>query len=82
MSHLPVRQKKQGPPLWEQILDFKKNKIIWAIVLLIIAALGIVIPIIPGILIVILIIALFKKGWMEKLRSRFRFWKIKDQDDS
>jgi len=39
--------------------------------------LGIIVPVIPGIIFIILAIALFKKGWMSKIRERFRLWKMK-----
>jgi preprotein translocase subunit Sss1 len=64
-------------PLWEDIRKFSKSKYFIAIALIIIASLGFVIPIIPGIIFIVLAIALFKKGWMSKIRTRFRLWKMK-----
>ena len=65
-------------PLWEEIRKFSRTKYFIAIVLLILAGLGIIVPIIPGIIFLILAIALFRKGWMSKIRERFRLWKMKD----
>ncbi|MEJ2545184.1 MAG: hypothetical protein P8Y99_14040 [Calditrichaceae bacterium] len=63
-------------PLWEEIRSFSKTKYFIAIALIILAALGIIVPIIPGIIFIILAIALFKKGWMAKIRERIRLWKM------
>ena len=57
-------------PLWEDILKFRKNKLIIAVVLVLIGLTGIVVPIVPGLLLFIIAIALFKKGWMQKIRAR------------
>ncbi len=64
-------------PLWEDIKKFSKTKYVFAIALIILAVLGLVVPIIPGIIFIVLAIALFKKGWMSKIRTRFRLWKMK-----
>ena len=64
-------------PLWEEIRKFSKTKYFIAIALIILAILGIIVPVIPGIIFIILAIALFKKGWMSKIRERFRLWKMK-----
>lgn len=65
-------------PLWEDIRKFSKSKYFIVGILLILAMLGAIIPIIPGIILFILAMALLRKGWMAKIRSRFRLWKIKD----
>lgn len=57
-------------PLWEDILKFRKNKLILAVTLVLIGLTGIVVPIVPGLLLFILAVALFKKGWMRKIRAR------------
>jgi hypothetical protein len=80
MNQIPDQEKQKTEPLWQEIKRFKKSKYLWAIALLAVALLGLVVPIIPGILIVIIVLALFKKGWMEKIRNRFRLWKIEDGD--
>lgn len=63
-------------PLWEEIRKFSKTKYFIAIALIILAGLGVIVPIIPGIIFIILAIALFKKGWMSKIRERLRLWKM------
>ena len=74
---LPVKYKKRKKVLWEDIVDFSKNKYILALVLVIVGLLGIIIPVIPGLFLLFLAIALFKKGWMAKFRKKFRLWKLK-----
>lgn len=78
MEKLPVKygiyNKKA---LWEEIRTFSKNKIVIAITLVLVGLLGIIIPVIPGIFLFLLAIALFKKGWMTKFRKKFRLWKLK-----
>ncbi|MBN2424294.1 MAG: hypothetical protein JXR46_08825 [Calditrichaceae bacterium] len=66
--------------LLAEIKRFRKSRWFWAAGLLIVALFGLIIPIIPGILILIIILALFKKGWMEKIRHRFRLWKIYNEE--
>ncbi len=63
-------QENYKNPLWEDILKFRKNKLVLAVSLVLIGLTGIVVPIVPGLLLFILAIALFKKGWMQKIRSR------------
>lgn len=72
----PSSESGEKKPLWEEIRSFSKTKYFIAIALVILAVLGIIVPIIPGIIFVILAIALFKKGWMAKIRERFRLWKM------
>jgi len=64
------------PSLWEQILVFKKYRIITVIALIAIGMLGLVIPVIPGLLLIILAVALIKPGMMAKLRERLKSWKV------
>ncbi len=59
-------------PLWNDILKFSKNKYVTALILVLIGLTGIIVPVIPGILLFVLAIALLKKGTMQKLRRRFR----------
>ena len=68
--------KEDKKPLWHDIRKFSKNKYFFAIFLLLLALLGILVPIIPGIIFFILAIALLRKGWMSKIRTRFRLWRI------
>lgn len=75
MNRLPVKKEKK--PLWEDILSFSRNKYLIAIVLILVALLGLVVPIIPGLLLFLLALALLRKGWMPRLRKRWRLWKIR-----
>ena len=58
--------------LWEDIKKFSSNKYSLALILVLIGLLGIVIPIIPGILFFLFAIALFKPGLMAKIRSKIK----------
>lgn len=62
-------------PLWDDILQFSKNKILLAIGLILIGLTGFIIPIIPGILLIVLAVAILRKGTMAKIRRRFRLWR-------
>ncbi len=63
--------KTHRQPLWKDILKFNKNKATLAVILVLVGITGIIVPVIPGLLLILLAIALFKKGWMEKIRTRF-----------
>jgi len=67
-------------PLWRDILAFNKSKYLIVLVLFILAASGLLIPIIPGLLLFILALALLRKGWMSHLRKRIRLWRIDRQE--
>jgi len=69
--------KENKTPLWEEIRKFSKTKYFIAVALIILAVIGILVPIIPGIIFIILAIALFRKGWMSTIRNRIRLWKMK-----
>jgi hypothetical protein len=78
MNNLPGKNNNdQKNPLWEDILKFSKNKYILAALLILISLTGIIIPIIPGIFLFIIAVALLRKGWMANIRNRIRLWKIK-----
>ncbi len=63
-------------PLSEDIRSFSRKKYSWAFLLLLLALLGFVIPILPGFLFLLLAIALFKPGWMARIRKRLKeLWK-------
>ncbi len=66
-------------PLWEEILPFTKNKYILIPLLLLLSLLGLIVPIIPGIVLFILAIAMMRKGLASKLRKKIRLWKIRDK---
>lgn len=67
---MPVPTNKRSNPLWEEIRRFTRKKYGWAILLLLIGMLGIVIPVIPGLLLILLAVALFKPGLMAKIRAK------------
>jgi hypothetical protein len=69
---VPVRKKGQAHPLWEEILRFSKNKYLLALILILIGLLGVVVPVIPGILLFLLAIALLRKGMMARIRRYFK----------
>ncbi len=69
---VPVRKKERTPLLWEDILRFSKNKYLTALILVLIGLLGIVVPVIPGILLFLLALALLRKGMMPRLRRYFK----------
>jgi hypothetical protein len=59
-------------PLWPRIKRFYHQKPFLAALLLFLGLIGMVIPVIPGIVLVILAIGLFKKGWT-------RYWPRKQR---
>jgi uncharacterized protein involved in cysteine biosynthesis len=63
--------------LWQEIKRFRKNKFFIFFFFLVLAAIGFIIPIIPGIVLLILALAFIKKGWMAGIRKHIRFWRIK-----
>lgn len=63
---------QENKPLWNDILEFSKHKILLAVVLILIGLTGFIVPIIPGILLIVLAVALLRKGTMSKIRSRLR----------
>ena len=69
---VPVREKDRDHPLWEEILRFSKNKYLLALILVLTGLLGVVVPVIPGILLFLLAIALLRKGMMSRLRRYFK----------
>ncbi|MCB0281431.1 MAG: hypothetical protein H6627_06580 [Calditrichae bacterium] len=61
---------QENRPLWEDILKFSKGKYYLAIILVLVGLLGLVVPIIPGLLLILMAIALFKTGLMAKIRKK------------
>ncbi len=57
--------------LLEEIRRFRKRKILWAFLFILLGLLGFVIPILPGAIFVLLGIALLKPGMMAKIRRYF-----------
>ncbi len=73
---LPVPTDEDPKPLWEEIKRFSRKKYGWAFLLLLLALLGIVVPVIPGLLFLLLAVALFRPGLMGKIRRWMdKFWK-------
>jgi hypothetical protein len=70
--NLPTPVHKDGNPLWQDIKKFSGNKYNLALIFIMIGLLGIVIPIIPGLLFFLFAFALFKPGLMTKIRSRIK----------
>ena len=68
-QNLPIPFKGTRP-LWDDILKFSRKKYGWAFVLILIGLLGIVIPVIPGLLFILFAIALLKPGLMTKVRAK------------
>lgn len=69
-------QNKGQHSLWQEILTFKKYKILFLIILVILGGLGLIIPVIPGLLFLLLAVALFKPGLMQKIREKLKQWNI------
>jgi len=63
--------------LWQEIKRFRKYKFFLFFFLLLLAAIGFIIPVIPGIVLLILALAFIKKGWIAGIRKHIRFWRIK-----
>ena len=58
--------------LWEDILRFSKQKYKFAAVLIIIGVLGLVIPVIPGMLLLLGAVFLIKPEWYQKAKRFFK----------
>ncbi len=71
---------EENKALWREILAFNKSKYFIVLLLFLLALSGVLIPVIPGLLIFILALALLRKGWMEQIRKRFHFWKIDEHE--
>ncbi len=71
MELVPIPSKNKHP-LLDDILRFKKSKGILAFILVFIGLIGLVIPVIPGLLFFLLAVALFKPGLMAKIRQKLK----------
>jgi uncharacterized protein YqgC (DUF456 family) len=58
-------------PLWEDILRFSRHKYKFASALIILGVLGLVIPVIPGILLILCAVFLVKPEWYHKVKNFF-----------
>jgi hypothetical protein len=58
--------------LWEDIIRFTRDKYKFASVLIILGIIGLVVPVIPGILLLLGALFLIKPDWYEKFKSYFK----------
>jgi len=58
-------------PLWHDIKKFSKQKIWLAILFIILGIPGLVLPVIPGLLLLGVAVFLIKPEWFDKFRRRF-----------
>jgi len=58
-------------PLWQEIQKFSGRKWYLAFILLVLGLLGLVLPVIPGILLIGIAVFLIKPEWYEKIKKRF-----------
>ena len=63
---------EEKKPLWEEIVDFTKSKNKLAVSLIVIGLLGLVLPILPGLLLVAVGVYLLKPEWAEKVKELFK----------
>ncbi len=63
---------EEKKPLWEEIVDFTKSKNKLAAVLIGIGVLGLILPIIPGLLLIAVGIYLLKPEWADKVKELFK----------
>ena len=61
----------ESNPLWQDIIEFSRNKTKLAITFIILGILGLVLPIIPGILLLGLGVFLIKPEWYAIFRQWF-----------
>ena len=59
-------------PLWEEIVDFTKSKNKLAVALIALGLIGLVLPILPGVLLILVGIYLLKPEWIEKIKEQFK----------
>ena len=65
-------------PLWEDILKFHKNRLKLGIMLVILGAFGLLIPILPGLIVILLGLALIAP---DKFGSILEWMRNKPEDD-
>ena len=58
----------ESNPLWMDIIEFSRNRIKFAIGFILLGILGLVLPVIPGILLLSVGIFLVKPQWYESIR--------------
>ena len=69
-NKLPVPTGRRTNPLWEDIRNFSRRKYGIAVLLVLVGMLGVFIPVIPGLLLILFAVALFKPGLMAKIRAK------------
>ena len=65
-------------PLWEDILEFHKNRQLLGIILVILGSAGLLLPILPGLLVIILGLALLAP---DKFGSIFNWMSTKSDEE-
>ena len=65
-------------PLWEDILEFHKNRQLLGIILVILGSAGLLLPILPGLLVIILGLALLAP---DKFGSIFNWMSTKSNEE-
>ena len=63
---------EEKKPLWEEIVDFTKSKNKLAVVLIAIGVLGLILPVLPGLLLIAVGFYLLKPEWADKLKALFK----------
>ncbi len=63
----------QKKPLWYDIIKFSGQKIGLIIGLIFLGLLGLVLPVIPGLLLLGIAVFLIKPEWYDKFKKRLRF---------
>ena len=58
-------------PLWKEIKDFSRHKYKWAIFFIILGLMGLVLPVIPGVLLLAVALFILKPEWYNKLKKKF-----------
>ncbi len=64
-------------PLWEDILEFHKNRKLLGIILVILGSVGLLLPILPGVLVIILGLALLAP---DKFGSVLNWMRLKSDE--
>jgi uncharacterized membrane protein YbaN (DUF454 family) len=62
---------KDSNPLWQDIIIFSRNKTKFAIGFILLGLLGLVLPVIPGILLLTVGVFLLKPEWYDSFRRWF-----------
>jgi len=65
-------------PLWEDILEFHKNRQLLGIILVILGSAGLLLPILPGLLVILLGLALLVP---DKFGSILSWMRVKSDDE-